>query len=80
MGLYLPGSVGKITDALDATMHQDADAGQPFIAARAVNRGSAQLPGKGFFDLARSLGRGPAAGETDAAFHARELGESLGSA
>lgn len=78
LGLYLPGSVGKITDALDATMQQDADTGRPFIAARAVNRGPARLPGTGFFDLARELGRGPAHGETDAAFHARELGDSLG--
>ena len=45
----------------------------PFIAARAISRSGDGLPGKGFFDLARSLSRGPEAHESDRAFHAREL-------
>jgi hypothetical protein len=31
------------------------------------------LPGKGFFDLARALARGPEEGESEREFHAREL-------
>jgi hypothetical protein len=54
-------------------MREDAAAGRPFIAARAVNRGSAGLPGKGFFDLARALALGPRDGESDADFHAGQL-------
>jgi Fe-S cluster biogenesis protein NfuA len=80
LGMYMPGSIAKVTAALDATMQEDSEAGRPFVAARAVGRGPARLPGKGFFALARHLGRGPRAGESEPAFHARELSESLGSA
>jgi len=55
VGLYLPGSVRKVTEALETTMREDAAAGRPFVAAQVVNRHSG-LPGKGFFDLAHSLG------------------------
>ena len=73
LGLWVPGSVRRVTQALEATMREDASAGRPFIAARAVNRGADALPGKGFFDLATALGRGPDAGQSTAAFHATEL-------
>ncbi len=76
LGLYLPGSIRQVTAALETTMHEDARAGRPFIAARAVGRGSG-LPGRGFFDLARRLGRAPRATETDDAFHRRMLWASL---
>ncbi|PKP67409.1 MAG: hypothetical protein CVT86_01790 [Alphaproteobacteria bacterium HGW-Alphaproteobacteria-8] len=81
LGLWMPGSVGKIAAALETTMREDAAAGRPFIAARAVSRGRSGLPGKGFFDLARALGRGPQEGESELEFHARELshaGEMIG--
>lgn len=73
LGLWMPGSVGKVTAALEKTMHEDAAADRPFIAARAVGRGAAGLPGKGFFDLARALERGPQEKGDEAAFHASEL-------
>ncbi|RDC67743.1 hypothetical protein DLJ49_20765 [Rhodovulum sp. 12E13] len=73
LGLWMPGSVGKVTAALETTMHEDAAAGRPFLAARAVSRGRTMLPGKGFFDLAHALDRGPKEGETERDFHAREL-------
>ena len=73
LGLWMPGAVGKVTAALETTMREDAAAGRPFIAARAVSRGAGGLPGKGFFDLARDLSRGPAEGESEAEFHSREL-------
>jgi Fe-S cluster biogenesis protein NfuA len=73
MGLWMPGSVAKITGALETTMREDAAAGRPFIAARAVSRSKRGRPGKGFFDLARALARGPDHDESEADFHAREL-------
>ncbi|WP_397544245.1 DUF6522 family protein [Roseovarius salis] len=73
LGLWMPGSVGKVTAALETTMREDAAAGRPFIAARAVSRARAELPAKGFFDLARALARGPTEGESEQDFHAREL-------
>ncbi|MCV3272015.1 DUF6522 family protein [Roseobacter sinensis] len=73
LGLWAPGSVRKITRALEMTMQEDAQHGRPFIAARAISRGTGGLPGRGFFDLARALSRGPDANESDQAFHAREL-------
>ncbi|MGM0740844.1 MAG: DUF6522 family protein [Pseudomonadota bacterium] len=73
LGLWAPGSVGKVTRALEMTMREDAAADRPFIAARAVSRGRENLPGKGYFDLARALSRGPRAGESEPDFHAREL-------
>ncbi|MCR9140400.1 MAG: DUF6522 family protein [Alphaproteobacteria bacterium] len=73
LGLWAPGSIAKITRALETTMREDAAADRPFIAARAVNRGRDKLPGKGYFDLARALSRGPRPGENDLESHAREL-------
>jgi len=64
-----------VTSALEATMRVDAALGTPFIAARAVSRSGDKLPGKGFFELAQALERGPMDGETDRAFHERLLGE-----
>lgn len=73
LGLWTPGSVRKVTRALEATMRHDARDGQPFIAARTVSRAGGGLPARGFFDLARALDRGPAEGETEEEFHAREI-------
>ena len=77
LGMYAPGSVRKVTRALEDTMREDAAAGRPFIAARVVNRGRPVRPGKGFFDLASELGRGPADGEEAGNFHAREFDASI---
>ena len=73
LGFWMPGSVRKITQALEETMREDARTGRPFIAARAVSRIPGGLPGKGFLDLARTLSRGPQDGETEQSFHAREI-------
>ena len=72
LGLWLPGSVRRVTRALEMTMREDAAADRPFIAARVVSRGGDGLPGGGFFDMARGLSRGPGPGESDRDFHARE--------
>ena len=73
LGLWMPGSVRRVTRALESTMREDAAADRPFIAARVVGRGRDRLPGKGFFDLARSLSRGPRDNESEHQFHDREI-------
>jgi len=73
LGHWAPGSVGRITRALELTMREDVAVGRPFIAARAVSRGPEGISARGFFDLARALGAGPAEAESDAAFHARQI-------
>lgn len=78
LGMYAPGSVRKVTAALETTMREDAAAGRAFIAARVVSRGPAQSPGEGFFELARALARGPQADESDRDFHRRQLKETIG--
>ena len=75
LGYWAPGSIAKITSALEATMRVDAALSTPFVAARAVSRGGDGLPGKGFFELAQALGCGPMDGETDRVFHERLLVE-----
>ena len=73
LGLWAPGSVRRVTRALETTMRDDAAAGRPFIAARVVSRAGEGLPGQGFFDLARALSRGPHEAESERDFHLREL-------
>jgi Fe-S cluster biogenesis protein NfuA len=73
LGYWAPGSVARITRALEDTMREDVAAGRAFIAARAVSRGSDKQSARGFFDLARQLGCGPEAGESDSDFHARQI-------
>ncbi len=80
LGLWAPGSVRRVTRALETTMREDAAQNRPFIAVRAVGRGRDGLPGDGFFDLARTLDRAHRDGESDREFHAREtsrLNQSL---
>jgi len=71
--MFAPGSIRKVTGALEATMREDAATGRPFIAALVVSRGSLSQPGKGFFDLARLLGRGPDPGQSDADYYRQEI-------
>ncbi|WP_372891098.1 DUF6522 family protein [Rhodosalinus sp.] len=73
LGMYMPGAVRQVTRALEATMAEDAQAGRPFLAALVVSRMRGRTPGQGFFDEAARLGRGPAPGEDEAAWWAREM-------
>jgi Fe-S cluster biogenesis protein NfuA/alkylated DNA nucleotide flippase Atl1 len=73
MGLWAPGSVRRVTRALETTMREDAAVGRAFIAARAVSRTGGGLPARGFFETATALSRGPDGPGDDAAFHAAEL-------
>jgi Fe-S cluster biogenesis protein NfuA len=73
MGMYMPGSISKVTQALEATMIEDAETGAPFLAALVVSKVGHGGAAKGFHLQARALGRGPAVGEDDNAYHRREF-------
>ena len=73
MGLYLPGSIAKVAQALEATMVGDADSGAPFLASLVVSKVGQGDAAKGFHQQARKLGRGPGLGEDERAYHQREF-------
>ncbi|RBI85930.1 hypothetical protein DRV85_09465 [Rhodosalinus halophilus] len=73
LGMYMPGAVRRVTRALEATMAEDVRAGRPMLASLVVSRMRGMTPGQGFFDEAARLGRGPDAGEDEAAWWAREM-------
>ena len=75
LGHWAPGSIAKITKALEVTMCEDAVMKVPFIASRAVSRGEDKLPGIGFFELVHALNRGPMIDESERKFHDRILDE-----
>jgi hypothetical protein len=70
-----PHSIHRVTEALEHMMQEDAAAGRPFIAALAISKARGGLPGPGFFDCARRLGRfaGDPDGQDARTFHAAEL-------
>jgi Fe-S cluster biogenesis protein NfuA len=73
MGLYMPGSIGKVTQALEATMVQDVENDAPFLASLVVSKVGRGNAAKGFFQQALALGRGPGFGEDEQAYHQREF-------
>jgi Fe-S cluster biogenesis protein NfuA len=73
MGLYMPGSIGKVTQALEATMVLDVENDAPFLASLVVSKVGQGNAAKGFFQQARVLGRGPGFGEDEQAYHQREF-------
>lgn len=56
LGLHPPGVIGTVAQALELTMHEDAAAGRPMVAALVISR-AGDMPRRGFFDLAVKLGR-----------------------
>ena len=52
-----PGSVAKLTAALEALMVEDTELGRPLRAALCHSRLSGDLPAQGFFEKAQALGR-----------------------
>ena len=78
-GFFPPHSIHRLTEALEELIRRDHAAGRPLLAALAVSRGQAGLPGRGFFLLLHELGRyhGPTEGAEAAACHARELSAAL---
>jgi Fe-S cluster biogenesis protein NfuA len=73
LGLYAPGSIAKVTQALEATMVEDAKSGAPFLASLVVSKVGQDVPAKGFFQQAHALGRGPSFGEEDRVYYQREF-------
>jgi len=51
-----PHTIHRLTEALEDLVREDATAGWPLLAALAVSRGAAGMPGRGFFQLVRELG------------------------
>jgi hypothetical protein len=70
-----PHSIHRVTEALEHLMEEDAVADRPIIAALVISKARAGLPGPGFFDCARRLGRfvGEPHGQDASTFHAAEL-------
>jgi hypothetical protein len=52
-----PGSIHRLTDALEVLMEEDAQAGRPFRAALCEGKLRGGLPALGFFEAAQRLGR-----------------------
>ncbi len=73
LGLYMPGSIGKVTQALEATMAEDVENGAPFLASLVVSKVGQGNAANGFFQQARALGRGSGFGEDDRAYYPREF-------
>lgn len=57
LGLSGPGTIARLTTALEALMEQDASLGHPLRAAVISGRLAQDLPSPGFFDKAVALGR-----------------------
>ncbi|GAB4359238.1 MAG: hypothetical protein Kow00114_12030 [Kiloniellaceae bacterium] len=79
-----PHAIHRLTALLEELVREDHAAGRPLLAALAVSRTqrNAQgegIPGRGFFQLLRDLGRyaGPDQGPEAAAQHAAELRAAL---
>jgi Fe-S cluster biogenesis protein NfuA len=73
MDLYAPGSIAKVTQALEATMVEDAETGAPFLASLVGSKVEHGNAAKGFFKQARALGRGPGFGEDDQVYYRSEF-------
>ena len=74
-----PHTIHKTTLALEGLIRADHAAGVPLIAALAVGRGGAGIPGPGFFQLLTALGRyqGPDRGPQAEMAHRIELTRAL---
>ena len=72
-----PQRIHRLTHALEVLVRRDHAAGRPLLAALAVGRSG--IPGRGFFQLLRELGRhqGADQGAAAADCHARELAAAL---
>lgn len=74
-----PHAIHRLTLLLEDMVRADHAAGRPLLAALAVSRAQAGIPGRGFFQLLAELGRydGADQGPEAAACHARELAAAL---
>lgn len=74
-----PHKIHKTAEALEEIARADHAAGRPLLSTLAVGKANGGLPGPGFFQLLRELGRydGPDGGEPARQAHARELDAAL---
>ncbi len=74
-----PHGIHKLTLALETLIREDHAAGRPLIAALAVSRAGAGIPGRGFFQLLAELGRyeGPDRGPAAAEAHGAALAAAI---
>ncbi len=74
-----PHGIHKLILTLEDLMREDHAADRPLLAALAVSKVTAGIPGPGFFHLLAELGRyaGPDRGEQAAAAHAAELARAF---
>jgi len=77
LGLYRPGSIARVTQALEETMIEDARTGAPFVAALVISKASGISPARGFFDQADKVGRGVQVGEDEETFYKREFDAAI---
>ena len=70
-----PHSIHKATEALERLMEEDSAADRPFISALVISKARHGLPGPGFFECARRLGRfgGDPDGADAITFHGGEV-------
>ena len=70
-----PGRIQAVTRVLEDMIRADHAAGQPLRGAVAISKARDGLPGPGFFQLCREIGRyfGPDDGPQAALFHEMEL-------
>ncbi|MFP4270529.1 MAG: hypothetical protein ACLFTL_08185 [Alphaproteobacteria bacterium] len=73
LGLRPPHTIHRLTLALETTMREDVERGRPLIAALVVSKTGGDLPQRGFFELAATLGRLPAAPDAAVAAYRREF-------
>ena len=80
LALSSPGTMHRVTEALEQLMEEDIAAGRPLLSAVAVSRARPGIPGRGFFLKARRAGlfSGDLSGPEAFAFHTRELQRALG--
>lgn len=78
LDLRPPNRIRQVTEALEASMAEDAANDHPFIAALVISAHRRGLPATGFFETAHALGRfnGPADGPEAIAYHHRAFAEA----
>ncbi|MDX1401364.1 MAG: hypothetical protein R3245_05540 [Kiloniellales bacterium] len=76
-----PHRIHRLTLMLEDLVREDNEAGKPLLAALVVSRGHERIPGRGFFQLLKELGRyeGADRGEEAIIKHKAELHELLAS-
>ena len=80
LGLTAPQTIHQLTGLLERLMAEDAEAGDPLLAALCIGRLRGALPAPGFFTPAETLGlfMGNPEGPEARDFHERELARIFG--